>query len=242
VLSADPGSVKDAFVIDEVSFEEAMEMSFFGAEVNQPYTLIPAIEKSIPIWINNTLNPAVRGTLITRDIKPHGHPITGIASIENVALINVEGSGMLGIPGIASRVFSSLAKSGVNVVMISQASSEHSICIVCREEQAQKAVSGLRAELVREIEARQIENFGLIKGLEIVAIIGENMRGTPGISGRLFSALGERKINVLAIAQGSSERNISFVIENKDREVALNTVHRAFFGDGGKKAAKAVKS
>ncbi len=242
VLSADPGSVKDAFVIDEVSYEEAMEMSFFGAEVIHPYTMIPAIEKNIPIRIKNTLNPAVKGTLITRDIKPHGHPITGIASIENVALINVEGSGMLGIPGIASRVFSSLAKSGVNVVMISQASSEHSICIVCREEQAQKAVSGLRAELVREIEARQIENFELIKGLEIVAIIGENMRGTPGISGRLFSALGEKKINVLAIAQGSSERNISFVIENKDREVALNTVHRAFFGDGGKKVPKAVKS
>jgi aspartokinase/homoserine dehydrogenase 1 len=239
VLSADPNSVPEAFVIDEVSYEEAMEMSFFGAEVIHPYTMIPAIEKDIPLWIKNTLNPSVRGTLIARTIKRHPHAITGIASIEKVALINIEGGGMLGIPGVASRVFSALAKAGVNIIMISQASSEHSICIVCREEQSKKALAGLKMELTRELEAKQIENFELIKNLEIVAIIGENMRGTPGISGKLFSALGDKKINVLAIAQGSSERNISFVIEGKDREKALNTVHRAFFGrKPGKKAAK----
>ena len=122
--------------------------------------------------------------------------------------------------------------------MISQASSEHSICIVCRSEQAKKAIAGLKTELVRELEAKQIENFELVRDLEIVAIIGENMRGTPGISGRLFSALGEKKINVLAIAQGSSERNISFVIESSERSAALNTVHEAFFGGGkGRKAS-----
>jgi aspartokinase/homoserine dehydrogenase 1 len=239
VLSADPSSVPEAFVIDEVSYEEAMEMSFFGAEVIHPYTMIPAVEKDIPLWIKNTLNPSVRGTLIAREIKRHPHPITSIASIEKVALINVEGGGMVGIPGVASRVFSALAKAGVNIIMISQASSEHSICIVCREEQAKKALAGLKTELTREIQGKQIGNFELIKNLEIVAIIGENMRGTPGISGRLFSALGDGGINVLAIAQGSSERNISFVIEGKDREKALNTVHRAFFGaKPGKKAGK----
>ncbi|MDR1933325.1 MAG: aspartate kinase [Spirochaetales bacterium] len=229
VLSADPAVVKDAFVIDEISYEEAMEMSFFGAEVIHPYTMGPVLEKNIPLWVRNTLNPAARGTRIARDIKRHSWPITGIASIENVALINVEGSGMQGTPGIASRVFSALAKEDVNVIMISQASSEHSICIVCRAEQAERALAVLKAEFAREIETRQIENFELAGDLEIIAIIGENMRGTPGISGRLFSALGEKKINVLAIAQGSSERNISFVVDSRDRVKAINTVHRAFF-------------
>ena len=231
ILSADPASVKDAFVIDEVSYEEAMEMSFFGAEVIHPFTMIPAIDADIPIWIKNTRNPSARGTLVAKDIKRHSLPITNIASIKNVALINVEGNGMIGIPGIACKVFSALAKVNVNIIMISQASSEHSICIVCRNEQADAALAGLRTELKREIEKKLIERFELKRSLEIVAVIGENMRGTPGISGRLFSALGEKKINVLAIAQGSSERNISFVIDGKERQEALNTVHQAFFGN-----------
>jgi aspartokinase/homoserine dehydrogenase 1 len=235
VLSADPAVVKDAFVISEVSYEEAMEMSFFGAEVIHPYTMRPILEKNIPLWIKNTLNPSVPGTRIARDIKRHSWPITSIASIENVALINVEGSGMQGMPGIASRVFAALARADVNIIMISQASSEHSICIVFRADQAKRALAGLKAELTRELEARQIENFQLLKDLEIVAVIGENMRGTPGLSGRLFSALGEKKINVLAIAQGSSERNVSFVVEGKNRREAINTVHRAFFKRGKKR-------
>jgi aspartokinase/homoserine dehydrogenase 1 len=229
VLSADPSVVKDAFVIHEVSYEEAMEMSFFGAQVIHPHTMRPILEKDIPLRVKNTLNPSAPGTRIARNIKRHSWPITSVASIENVALINVEGGGMQGIPGIASRVFAALAKAGVNIIMISQASSEHSICIVFRASQAKRALAGLKAELTRELEARLIENFQLIKDLEIVAVIGENMRGTPGLSGRLFSALGEKKINVLAIAQGSSERNVSFVVESKDREEAINTVHRAFF-------------
>jgi aspartokinase/homoserine dehydrogenase 1 len=204
-------------------------MSFFGTEVIHPYTMRPILEKNIPLRVKNTMNPAVPGTRIARDVTRHSWPITNIASIEDVSLINVEGSGMQGTPGIASRVFAALAKADVNVIMISQASSEHSICIVCRTQQVKKALAGLKAELVRELETRQIENFELIKDLEIIAIIGENMRGTPGISGRLFSALGEKKINVLAIAQGSSEKNISFVVEGKDRVEAINTVHRAFF-------------
>jgi aspartokinase/homoserine dehydrogenase 1 len=235
VLSANPAVVRNAFVIDEVSYEEAMEMSFFGAEIIHPSTMGPVLQKNIPLRVKNTLNPAVPGTRIAKDIKRHSWPITSIASIENVALLNVEGSGMQGTPGIASRVFAALARADVNVIMISQASSEHSICIVCRADQAKKALAGLKAELVKEIQARQIENFELIKDLEIVAVIGENMRGTPGLSGRLFSALGEKKINVLAIAQGSSERNVSFVVETRDRVEAINTVHNAFFVPGAEK-------
>ncbi|MFQ3620756.1 MAG: aspartate kinase [Spirochaetales bacterium] len=234
VLSADPDKVKEAFVLDELSYEEAMEMSYFGAEVIHPYTMIPAIEKNIPIWIKNTLNPNTKGTLIARNIKRHSHAISSIASIEQVALINVEGGGMLGIPGIASRVFSVLAEAGINIIMISQASSEHSICMVVREQEAAEAIAKLKEELRTEIEAKQIEDIQALRNLEIIAVIGENMRGTPGISGKLFSALGDKGINILAIAQGSSERNISFVIESKDAPLALTTIHRAFFGDSSR--------
>lgn len=228
VLSADPRYVENAFVVDQLSVEEAMELSFFGAEVIHPYTMIPAVENNIPIWIKNTMNPRVPGTLIAKNVKRHKHPITGIASIENCSLINVEGGGMIGVPGVASRVFHALAEADVNIIMISQASSEHSICIVCRNAEADAAAKALKAELSWELEEKKIHQVEVVKDLEVIAIIGENMRGTPGISGRLFSALGEAELNVLAIAQGSSERNISFVIRGADREKALNVVHNAF--------------
>lgn len=230
VLSADPRTVKNAFVIPEISIQEAMELSYFGAEVIHPYTMIPAVEKNIPIRIKNTLNPQIPGTIIAKQVKRHNREITGIASIDKAALINIEGGGMIGIPGIASRVFNALGTAKVNIIMISQASSEHSICVVVREKEAAQALAGLKRELKEEMRSRRIQNLDLKKDLEIIAIIGENMRGTPGISGKLFSALGENGINVLAIAQGSSELNISFVIEEKDREKALNVVHEAFLG------------
>ncbi|MBI9107250.1 MAG: aspartate kinase [Spirochaetales bacterium] len=228
VLSADPRSVKRAFVIPEISYQEAMELSYFGAEVIHPYTMIPAIEKNIPILIKNTLNPSAPGTRIVKDITPHNRPITGIASIKNVALINVEGSGMLGTPGIASRVFGALALAEINVIMISQASSEHSICLVFREVQGRCALEALNRELSEQVKTKRIENFVIREGLEIISVIGENMIGTPGIAGKIFSALGESGISILAIAQGSSERNISFVVDKTDRDKALNTVHDAF--------------
>ena len=228
VLSADPRYVENAFVVDQLSVEEAMELSFFGAEVIHPYTMIPAVENDIPIWIKNTMNPSATGTLIAKEVKRHEHPITGIASIENCSLVNVEGGGMIGIPGVASRVFQALARAEVNIIMISQASSEHSICIVCRSSEAGKAADALEKELTEELKEKTIHQVEVIRDLEIIAIIGENMRGTPGISGMLFSSLGKAKINVLAIAQGSSERNISFVIHGEDREKALRAVHRAF--------------
>lgn len=228
VLSADPRTVPAAFVVPEISYEEAMELSYFGAEVLHPSTMIPAVEQHIPIFIRNTMNPAAPGTRIAADVAPHDRFITGIASIEDVSLINVEGGGMLGMPGVASRVFQTLAEEDVNLIMISQASSEHSICIVCRSDEATRAVKALQAALARELEAAIIHQIDLMPDLEIIAVIGEKMRGKPGMSGRLFSALGDAKINVLAIAQGSSERNISFVIHRSEREAALQTVHRAF--------------
>jgi aspartokinase/homoserine dehydrogenase 1 len=230
VLTADPRFVKGTIVLDEISMEEAMELSYFGAKVIHPSTMMPLLERGISLRIKNTLNPAVKGTLIRQNPTPHTNDITGIASISAAALINIEGSGMIGIPGFASRVFGALARVKVNVIMISQASSEHSICIVCRETEAQTALVALRAELAIEHKQKKLKDCELLTGLEIIAVIGENMRGRPGITGRLFSSLGDAKVNVLAIAQGSSERNISFVIESKDREKALNTVHAAFIG------------
>ncbi len=231
VLSADPRLVEKAYVLPEVSIEDAMELSFFGAEVIHPYTMIPAVDKKISIYIKNTLNPSAPGTRIAADIRKNNLPITGVASIENAALINIEGGGMLGHTGVASRVFNALAEIDINIIMISQASSEHSICMVCREKEAGRAILALEAELERELHYRMVQKIDLIKELEIIAVVGENMRGTPGISGRLFSALGNAGINVLAIAQGSSERNISFVIHRSDRKEALNVVHGAFLGD-----------
>jgi aspartokinase/homoserine dehydrogenase 1 len=228
-MSADPRHVRGAFVIPEISLKEAMELSYFGAEVIHPYTMLPAVERNIPLWIKNTLNPSAPGTRISGSPVPHEQDITGLASITNVALINVEGGGMLGIPGMASRVFGALASADVNIIMISQASSEHSICICIREHELERAAHYLREELREELEQRRIDQFHEQPGLEIVAVIGGNMRGRPGISGRVFSALGAHEVNVLAIAQGSSEMNISFVIDREDRGRALNVVHDAFF-------------
>lgn len=233
VLTADPRFVEGTLVLDEISMEEAMEMSYFGAKVIHPSTMLPLLERGINLRIKNTLNPSVKGTLIRQNPKPHPYPITGIASITGAALINIEGSGMIGIPGFASRVFGALARASVNVIMISQASSEHSICIVCREAEAVPALAALREELKAEHQAKKLKDCELVSGLEVIAVIGENMRGRPGITGKLFSSLGSKNVNVLAIAQGSSERNISFVIDSKDREVALNAVHNAFLGNGG---------
>ena len=232
VLSANPKLVENAFVIDELNFQEAMELSYFGAEVIHPSTMIPAVEKNISIYIKNTMNPTAVGTRIAKEAAPNPHPITGIASIGNTALINIEGGGMIGVPGIASRVFKALAEADVNIIMISQASSEHSICIVTRQQEAEKALAILERDLQPEIESKVIQHFDLLDNLEIVAIIGENMKGRPGISGKLFSSLGDAGINVLAIAQGSSERNISFVISASDTKQALTVIHKTFLENG----------
>lgn len=230
VWSADPAFVPEAFVVPELSYQEAMELSYFGARMVHPQALVPAMEPGIPVRVLGLARPEEPGTLICRSPSRTRGLIAGIASIEPVALVNVEGGGMVGVPGIAARLFGALARAAVNIIMISQASSEHSICVVCRQEEAARALTSLKAELAAELEARQIQNLESRRDLAIVAVIGERMRGTPGISGRLFSALGREGINILAIAQGSSETNISFVIEKKAEAAALRTVHRAFLG------------
>jgi aspartokinase/homoserine dehydrogenase 1 len=231
VYSADPRLVKGAFVLPRISYKEAMELSYFGAEVIHPSTMVPAVDRDVPLWIKNTLNPSVPGTLIARE-SSETKSITGVASIEGVTLVNVEGGGMVGLPGIAGRLFSTLASERINIIMISQASSEHSICFVVRAEDGQRANVALQREFSSELAHRTIERIAIEEELEIVAIIGENMRGKAGMSGRLFHALGEAQINVLAIAQGSSEMNISFIVSRHEREQALSAVHTAFFGGG----------
>ncbi|MBI9096836.1 MAG: aspartate kinase [Spirochaetaceae bacterium] len=230
VLTADPRVVHNSFVIPYLSIEEAMELSYFGAEVIHPYTLMPTIEKNIPVIIKNTLNTKAKGTIISKNSVNRERAITGIASIDNVSFINVEGGGMLGIPGIASSIFSALADAEVNIIMITQASSEHSICIVCRTIEVEKAIYHLNKRLEYEIKTKKINRIDVKNDLEIIAVIGENMKGMTGISGKLFSSLGDSGINILAIAQGSSERNISFVIESSDKNTALNTIHKTFIG------------
>jgi aspartokinase/homoserine dehydrogenase 1 len=198
--------------------------------------MVPAVERNIPLLIRNSLNPAAPGTRIApaetlrRDTS---RPITGIASIEGISIVNIEGGGMMGIPGFAARIFSALARESINIIMISQASSEHTICLVFRTGEGERAIAALKRELARELETKRIDHFDLLSGLIVVSVIGENMHGTPGMAGRLFSALGRLGINVLVIAQGSSERNISFVIEEKHRDRALRTIHAEFLSGHG---------
>ena len=231
VLSADPRHVPEAFVIPQLSYQEAMEMSYFGARVIHPHTLIPVMEQRIPVHVRNTRRPEQAGTRITHQPSADSRAITGIASVDSIALVNVEGGGMLGACGMAARVLGALARGQINVMMISQASSEHSICLVLRAAEADAALAALHAELALELETRRIDHFEVQRDLAIVAIIGEHMRGTPGIAGQLFAALGAHGINVLAIAQGSSERNISLVIAERDEREALRVIHAAFLGD-----------
>mgnify|MGYP006423083013 CR=1 FL=1 len=228
VLSADPSSVPDAFVIDHMSFEEAAELSYFGAEVLHPSSMLPVVELDIPVIIRNTLNPDAPGTRISSE-SSGSELVTGVASVEEVSILNVEGAGMVGMLGVAARIFSAIARAGVNVLMISQASSEHTICLVFRSLDVPAATSELERELAPELASREIEPLDVQENMEIVAVIGEGMRGRSGVSGRLFDSLGRAGISVHAIAQGSSERNISFVVAGEDRERTLQTVHSAFF-------------
>ncbi len=232
-FSADPRLVSSAFVLPEVSIEEAMELANCGASVVHPQTLVPLMDTSITIRVRNTFHREARGTKIVQGKVEHPHAITGLASIDSVALINIEGNRMVGSKGIASRIFSALYHADVNIMMISQVSSEHSICVVCREEDCSHALAGMRRELEHDIRAERINHLTPVYNLEIIAIVGTNMRGQHGIAGKLFSVLGDEGINVLAIAQGSSEMNISFVIQSKDSDLALNAIHRTFFDNGG---------
>ncbi len=228
-MSADPRMVKEAFVLPRVSYEEAMELSYFGAKVIHPQTMVPAIKKDIPVLIKNSFAPDNPGTVISPDKGDFEHPVKGIASFNGISLINLQGGGMVGVPGIAGRLFGALARQKINVVMITQASSEHSISFAILSSQAQDACKTLELEFEAELFSGKIDKIDRTDDLSIIAAVGENMAGTPGISGKLFGALGRNSVNVRAIAQGSSERNVSLVVNKGEAEKAVNVMHSAFY-------------
>lgn len=229
VLTADPRKVRKAFTIPTMTYAEAMEMSHFGAKVIYPPTLQPALNKKIPLYIKNSFNPDFEGTFISDRPDPGGHAVKGISSINNIALLTLSGSGLFGVPGIAARLFNSLAQARINIILITQGSSENSISFAIQPQNAAKAKRQVEKEFEFEMQLRIVDPVKVEKDLSVVAIIGENMRYRPGIAGRLFQALGKNGINAVAIAQGSSELNISVVIGAHDEAKALNALHEAFF-------------
>lgn len=229
MMTADPRIVSNAKDIRQISYHEAMELSHFGAKVIYPPTIQPLMSKNIPVWIKNTFSPYDEGTLLHSNVYRNGNIITGISSINKIALLSLEGSGMVGIPGFSKRLFEALAANSINVILITQASSEHSICVGVDEHFTAKAKEIIDKAFAFEIEKGFVNPLSIETDLSIVALVGDKMKSHPGISGRMFSALGRNGINVRAIAQGSSERNISTVIATADIKKALNVLHEEFF-------------
>lgn len=230
VMSGDPRKVPEAQVIKELTYQEATELAYFGAKVVHLKTMLPALEKNIPIWIKNTFNEKAPGSRIGGDLEGLGKSrVKGFTTIGNIALLNVEGRGMIGVPGIAARLFGAMNENNISVVLISQASSEYSICFAIPEAQVDDARRCAEEAFYAEITQGKIERVEIEKDCTILAAVGDQMVGTIGVSARLFSALGKAGVNIRAIAQGSSERNISVVIKEHDSTKALNAAHSAFY-------------
>ena len=232
MYTAHPNLVSQALPIPFLSYNEAMELSHFGAKVIFPPTLQPLVEKEIPILIKNTFDAAAQGTKINKKVTSeggNGTVVKGVSHIENVALINLEGSGMIGIPGFSKRLFECLSKKKINIIMITQASSEHSICIGLRSEDAKDAKKAIDTEFEFEISLSRVEPALVEMNMTNIAVVGDNMKKHQGISGKLFSSLGSNNINIRAIAQGASERNISIIIDERNTQKALNSIHECFF-------------
>jgi len=228
VLSADPRLVPDATVIDSLSYNEAMELAYFGAKVIHPQTMAPAVKKNIPIWIKNTFAPDKPGTLICE--KPTSQLLVkGITCIDSVALVNLEGAGMIGVPGTAQRLFGALRDHGISVILISQGSSEHSICFAIPEVESDQAERVVRQAFDSELRLGQIQRVEVTKSCSILAVVGDGMAGSHGVAAKVFGALGTAGVSVRAIAQGASERNISVVIDGKQSARALRSVHSSFY-------------
>ena len=230
MMTADPRLVSHAKIIPKVLYREAMELSHFGAKVVYPPTIQPVMRKNIPVWIKSTFSPNDHGTLI-ENVSDHknGSGVRGISSINKIALLSLEGSGMAGVPGFSKRLFETLANEQINVILITQSSSEHSICVGIEEAFAEKAKNAVDNEFSFEIERLKVDPLIVEKDLAIIALVGDKMKSHPGISGKMFSALGRNGINVRAISQGSSERNISAVILFSDVKKAVNVLHEEFF-------------
>jgi aspartokinase/homoserine dehydrogenase 1 len=230
MFTTNPKIVRQALPIKNISYQEAVELSHFGAKVLYPPTVQPVLDKNIPIVIKNTLAPDDEGTLIS-NAQSNGKmsPVKGISNINDIALLTLQGNGMVGIPGFSKRLFETLAQEKINIILITQASSEHSICFGINESEAEKAKLAVDKTFENEIALHKIDPIHLETGLSIVAIVGDNMKNHQGISGKMFSALGKNNVNIRAIAQGASERNISAAIDKKDVKKALNTLHERFF-------------
>jgi len=228
VMTADPREVSNARTIPCLSYSEVSEMAYFGAKVLHPQAIRPARNKEIPVRILNTFEPDHPGTYISKDVDESDQTVKAIAAIKDLSLITVEGSGMIGVPGVAARTFGAVAHTGTSVLMISQSSSEQSICFVVPARESSHVLAILEKEMARELERRDIESIWSQDGIVILAVVGAGMKGTPGISARIFSAMGKRGINVIAIAQGSSEYNISLVIDQGDGDDAVRCIHEEF--------------
>ena len=229
MMTADPRLVTNVKIIPQISYQEAMELSHFGAKVIYPPTIQPVRGKGIPTWIKNTFSPEDEGTVIQKESDNNGNSIRGISSINSIALLSLEGSGMVGIPGFSKRLFEALAVKKINVILITQSSSEHSICVGIDAANADLAKKIIDEAFAYEIETKKVDPIIVEKDLAIVALVGDNMKSHPGISGKMFGNLGRNGVNVRAIAQGSSERNISAVIAAQDVKKAINVLHEEFF-------------
>ncbi len=229
MMTADPRLVQNAKPINRISYQEAMELSHFGAKIIYPPTIQPVMSSNIPVWIKNTFVPEEYGTLIENESAVTDSFIRGISSINKISLLSLEGSGMIGIPGFSKRLFEALAKESVNVILITQSSSEHSICVGINEADTLKAKQSIDDAFSYEIQSGKVDPLKVEQGLSIVALVGEQMKSHPGVSGKMFGVLGRNGINVRAIAQGSSEKNISAVLSEKDVKKAINVLHEEFF-------------
>ncbi|GAB3642371.1 bifunctional aspartate kinase/homoserine dehydrogenase I [Spirosoma arcticum] len=229
MMTADPRKVPNAFNIPTITYAEAMELSHFGAKVIYPPSLQPAFARNIPIRVLNTFNPVHEGTLVSRTAERRQYTITGISSIDDIALVNVQGSGMIGVAGVSAKLFGVLAAHKISVILISQASSEHSICFAIDPRGAENVKAVLDAEFATEIAHGHIDNIAIERDLSVIATVGEGMRKSSGIAGKLFSVLGKNGVNIVAVAQGSSEINISVVINKNNLSKALNALHNIFF-------------
>ncbi|WP_458626274.1 bifunctional aspartate kinase/homoserine dehydrogenase I [Winogradskyella sp. PC D3.3] len=230
MYTTNPKLVKQAAPIVELSYQEAVELSHFGAKVLYPPTVMPVLKKKIPIVIKNTLDPDAIGTTITQNVTPNGNsPVKGISNIDNVALLTLQGNGMVGVPGFSKRLFETLAHEKINIILITQSSSEHTICFGISDKDAERAKTVIDLVFEYEIALHKIDPIVVESDLSIIAVIGDKMKNHQGISGKMFSTLGKNNVNIRAIAQGASERNISAVIHKNDVKKALNSLHEQFF-------------
>jgi aspartate kinase len=225
VLTADPRIVPDAHVIPELSYSEVGELAYFGAKVLHPMTIRPVVESGIPLWVKNTFNPTCPGTRIVAEPKSTPGTVKAVTAIPGLSMVTVEGRGMMGVPGIAARTFSAVASQGASVLMISQASSEQSICFVIPSGDVPSVIAALEKELALELGRRDIERVRSVDDVVIISAVGAGVRGTPGVAARLFTALSAQEINIIAIAQGSSECSISLVVNSSQAKQAVRQIH-----------------